>query len=48
MPDSEVPDLIGHSGSTASWLFWYLQLDLFLSGTGPASCYPPLLLRELW
>ena len=32
-PDGEVPELIGHSGSTGSWLFWCPQLDLFLSGT---------------
>ena len=29
----EVPELIGHSGSTGSWLFRCPQLDLFLSGT---------------
>lgn len=32
-PGGEVPELIGHSGSTGSWLFWCPQLDLFLSGT---------------
>lgn len=32
-PDGVVPELIGHSGSTGSWLFWCPQLDLFLSGT---------------
>jgi hypothetical protein len=32
-PGGEVPELIGHSGSTGSWLFRCPQLDLFLSGT---------------
>jgi CubicO group peptidase (beta-lactamase class C family) len=32
-PGGELPELIGHSGSTGSWLFWCPQLDLFLSGT---------------
>jgi CubicO group peptidase (beta-lactamase class C family) len=32
-PGGEVPTLVGHSGSTGSWLFHCPQLDVLLSGT---------------
>jgi CubicO group peptidase (beta-lactamase class C family) len=32
-PGGDVPTLVGHSGSTGSWLFHCRQLDLLLSGT---------------
>ena len=46
-PDGEVPELIGHSGSTGSWLFWCPQLDLFLSGTVDQATAGPLPFRFL-
>jgi CubicO group peptidase (beta-lactamase class C family) len=53
-PDGQVPELIGHSGSTGSWLFRCPQLDVLLSGTvnqATAGAVPfrflPRLLREI-
>jgi D-alanyl-D-alanine carboxypeptidase len=53
-PFKPVPAVVGHSGSTGSWLFHCLDLDLYLAGTvdqGTAGAVPyrfvPRLLREL-
>lgn len=53
-PLKPVPGVVGHSGSTGSWLFHCPDLDLYLAGTvdqGTAGAVPyrfvPRLLREL-
>jgi CubicO group peptidase (beta-lactamase class C family) len=32
-PFNPIPAVIGHTGSTGSWLFWCRELDVFLSGS---------------